>query len=348
MAVVAVVTVAVAAGAVTAVTALTGGSAGALAEGSGEARATTVAATAEITRSDLVDTKRVGGTLGYRGRRAQPNHARGTVTRTRAEGTVVRRGGWLYEVNRRPVVLMYGSIPMYRRLGLGSGGADVRQLERNLTALGYRPGTVDDDFTWRTAKAVREWQDDNGLAETGSVDSAKVIVAPGPLRVAGDTAFKGDPAGASVVTTTSTRRAVHIDLQASYQQFARVGAKVTVDLPDGRTVKGRISSVGATATAASDRDGQATIAVEATVTGKPGRLDQAPVTVDLRTERHADVLSVPVEALLALREGGYGVRVVTGSTPRVVPVRTGLYAVSRVEISGAGLAAGMKVEVPAL
>ncbi len=374
----AVVAAAVAAGGGAAVTALTGGSAGpssgATAQGSAErgttdqgsagARATNqdsagtgataaraVPATAKITRSDLVDTKRVGGTLGYQGRRVQPNHARGTVTRTRAEGTVVRRGGWLYEVDRRPVVLMYGTIPVYRSLRPGSGGADVEQLERNLAALGYPPGTVDGDFTWRTAKAVREWQDDNGLTETGSVDSAQVIVASGPLRVARATALKGDPAGASVVTTTGTRRTVHIDLQASYQQFARVGAKVTVELPDGRTVKGRISSVGATATAAAGQDGadgQATIGVETTLTGKPGRLDQAPVTVDLRTERHANVLSVPVEALLALREGGYGVRIVDGATTRVVPVRTGLYAVSRVEVSGTGLAEGMKVEVPAI
>jgi hypothetical protein len=41
------------------------------------------------------------------------------------------------------------------------------------------------------------------------------------------------------------------------------------------------------------------------------------------------------------------VRVVAaGTTARVVTVTTGLFAVSRVEISGAGLSAGMRVEVP--
>ncbi|MBP2707436.1 peptidoglycan-binding protein [Microbispora sp. RL4-1S] len=303
-------------------------------------------ATAEITRSDLVDSRQVGGTLGYPGRRVLPNFATGIVTRTRAEGSVVHRGQWLYEVERRPVILMYGSIPMYRRLLPGTRGADVEQLERNLRALGYDPGPVDPDYTWRTARAVRKWQDDNRLSATGAVDSAQIVVASAALRIAADTAVKGDVAGRSVITTTGTRRTVHIELPASYQQFARKGAAVTVELPDGRTVKGRISAVGATATVAAGKDAQATIDVEAVVTGRLGRLDQAPVSVLLRTERHRNVLSVPIEALLALREGGYGVRVVNGTTTRVVSVKTGLYALSRVEISGPGLGEGMRVEVP--
>jgi peptidoglycan hydrolase-like protein with peptidoglycan-binding domain len=35
------------------------------------------------------------------------------------------------------------------------------------------PGlTVDERFTWQTAKAVRAWQKDNGLERTGRVDAA--------------------------------------------------------------------------------------------------------------------------------------------------------------------------------
>ncbi|GAA3417995.1 hypothetical protein [Streptosporangium vulgare] len=91
--------------------------------------------------------------------------------------------------------------------------------------------------------------------------------------------------------------------------------------------------------------GESTIDLDVTLDdpGDLGRLDQAPVTVNLRSERHADVLSVPVEALLALREGGYGLRLAGG---RIVPVETGLFAAGRVEVSGNGLAEGMKVEVP--
>ncbi|ETK32212.1 peptidoglycan-binding protein [Microbispora sp. ATCC PTA-5024] len=302
--------------------------------------------TAEITRSDLVDTKTVDGTLGYSGRRAVPNAATGTVTRTRSEGAVVRRGGWLYQVDGRPVVLMYGSIPVYRTLSQGVEGADVRQLERNLKALGHDPGTVDDEFSWRTAQAVREWQDDQGLQVTGAVDARQVVVASGPVRIADVTAGKGDRAGMSVVTTTSTRRIVHVDLAASDQGLARLGVKATVETPTGRRVRGRITSVGTAARPASTDGGEATIDLEITVNGGTGRLDQAPVSVELASERRAHVLSVPVEALLALREGGYGLRIVDGARSRVVAVETGLFASGRVEVSGSGLAEGMKVEVP--
>jgi multidrug efflux system membrane fusion protein len=59
-----------------------------------------------------------------------------------------------------------------------------------------------------------------------------------------------------------------------------------------------------------------------------------------------DVLAVPVPALLALAEGGYGVQVVEGDTTRTVAVETGLFADGKVEITGNGLQAGLKVAVP--
>ena len=59
------------------------------------------------------------------------------------------------------------------------------------------------------------------------------------------------------------------------------------------------------------------------------------------------MLTVPVAALVALREGGYGVEVVEGDQPRIVAVKTGLFANGRVEVTGDGLAEGMKVGMPA-
>jgi membrane fusion protein, multidrug efflux system len=62
------------------------------------------------------------------------------------------------------------------------------------------------------------------------------------------------------------------------------------------------------------------------------------------TERK-DVLTVPVGALLALAEGGYGLEVVEGSTTRIVAVETGLFADGKVEVSGSGIADGTTVGV---
>ena len=58
------------------------------------------------------------------------------------------------------------------------------------------------------------------------------------------------------------------------------------------------------------------------------------------------MLAVPVNALLALQGGGFGVDVVTGSTSHLVGVTTGLYSNTLVQISGSGITAGTRVEVP--
>jgi multidrug efflux pump subunit AcrA (membrane-fusion protein) len=138
---------------------------------------------------------------------------------------------------------------------------------------------------------------------------------------------------------------VHVDLDASKQQLAEKGAAATIEMPDGKRVQGRITTVGTVAkSSGSGSDKKSTINVDIGIPAQgAGRLDQAPVTVDLESARSKSVLSVPVEALLALREGGFGVEVVEGATSRVVAVQTGTFGAGRVEITGTGLREGMKV-----
>jgi hypothetical protein len=84
--------------------------------------------------------------------------------------------------------------------------------------------------------------------------------------------------------------------------------------------------------------------------GRPAaasRLDQAPVTVGIVSARARGVLAVPVSALVALAGGGYAVEVVHGPGGHLVAVRTGLFAQTLVQVSGPGLTAGQRVEVPA-
>ena len=81
-----------------------------------------------------------------------------------------------------------------------------------------------------------------------------------------------------------------------------------------------------------------------------GNLDQAPVSVNVVSAQAHGVLAVPVSALVALAGGGYAVDVVHGSgalaTRQLVPVQTGLFSDTLVQVSGAQLAAGLEVEVP--
>ncbi|MFC5748769.1 peptidoglycan-binding protein [Actinomadura rugatobispora] len=333
-----------------------GGAAFALTGDGGEAQAKggdVKLSTASITKGDLVDTEKVQGTLTFDGEQSVWTGASGVVTWAPPQGATIERGDPLVRVQGKPVTLMYGGTPMYRTLQSGvSDGADVRTLETNLKALGYGDGlTVDKQFTSATDAAVREWQDDRGLQETGKVDSGQVVFLPGAVRVKEVKAPEGKQAapGQPVLTVAGTRRVVHVDLEADKQDLAEKGAKVSVELPGGKVVPGRIASVGTIAeSTGTEQNPKTTVDVEITLDqgAGTGRLDQAPVTVELESERRRGVLSVPIEALLALREGGFGVEVVEGSARRIVPVTTGTFGGGRVEVGGAGLAEGMKVGVP--
>jgi peptidoglycan hydrolase-like protein with peptidoglycan-binding domain len=317
--------------------------------------------TADITRGDLVDTASVDGKLTFAAERDIVSRVSGTVTGVPAEGRVIEQGDALLRVDHRPVTLLYGRLPLYRTLRQGiADGPDVRQLEQSLKALGYGTGmTVDKHFSWATAKAVRAWQKKSGLEKTGAVDATQAVFLPSKVRIAESKVFVGQPvhAGQQALTTTSTERVVHVDLDADHQDLVKKGRRVELEFPGGTSAKGRITHVGTVArtgdsagTPAGTGTGGATIDVEIQLVRakKTGLLDQAPVTVTLESERRKDVLSVPFEALLALREGGFGVELVESrGARRIVGVETGAYGGGRVEISGPGLAAGIKVGVPA-
>jgi peptidoglycan hydrolase-like protein with peptidoglycan-binding domain len=318
-------------------------------------------ATAKVTRTTLVETKKVSGTLGYGDPVPINATLPGTITWIAPVGSTVQRGKPLFKVNERPVVALYGPVPLYRTLGDGARGVDVQQLEKNLAALGYRGFTVDDTYNQSTAKAVSTWQGDLGLPKTRTVAVGQVVFTPGAVRVAEHAARVGDVLGrdgAPVLRYTGTTRQVTVDLTVADQALAVEGRTVSVTLPDRKAVDGTISQVGAVVTAQSTpadatAPGATTAAdgrIEVTVTIADqealGSLVAAPVDVDFVSDERNDVLTVPVAALLALPEGGYGVEVVAGSTTRIVAVTTGMFAAGRVEISGAGIAEGMLVGVP--
>jgi peptidoglycan hydrolase-like protein with peptidoglycan-binding domain len=335
-----------AAGAV--VVAVAGGGVAVMAAGSGEKPVPKKQiATAEIVRGDLIDTESVDGTLTYAGERQIGSGANGTVTWAPAAVRVISRGESLFKVDGKPVTLMYGPLPVYRTLRNGVEGKDVEQLERNLRKLGYGADmTVDEDFTAATAQAVKDWQEDRGLAETGTVDAGQIVFQPASIRVKEVKAGVGGrvSAGGAALTVTGVDRRVHVDLDADKQDLAPPGDRVTIELPGGKTVHGKITKVGKVAT---KHDDTTTVDVEISLGGAgTGSLDQAPVTVSLESEHKKNVLSVPVEALLGLASGGFGLEIVENGTSRLVGVTAGSFGGGRVEVTGDGLAAGMKVGVP--
>lgn len=302
------------------------------------------AATAEVTRQTLVERTVAGGEVDFGAGTPVRSTLPGTVTALPAVGSVIRRGAALYRVDDQPVVLLYGPMPAYRALAAGVSGADVTQFERNLEALGYTGFTVDDEYTSATAAAVADWQQDVGLPDTGRVEPGRLHYAPGPVRVDTVRAAPGDVAGSEVLTHTGVTRVVTVDLDVSEQRLAPVGAPVTVTLPDGRTVDGTVTAARTVVTPAQgEAEPTTTVAVTIGVKDQKALGGDSAVRVAFTAAERPDVLTVPVGALLALSEGGYGVEVVDARSTRLVPVETGLFADGRVEISGQGLAEGLTV-----
>ncbi|MEV7326146.1 peptidoglycan-binding protein [Streptomyces sp. NPDC093970] len=93
------------------------------------------------------------------------------VTKAPAEGAVLTEGSVLMQVSGRPVFVLRGSVPMYRMLGPGTTGDDVRQLQSALRRLGHDPGGVTGHFGQGTAAAVAQWYESKGFqAQTPSAD----------------------------------------------------------------------------------------------------------------------------------------------------------------------------------
>jgi hypothetical protein len=184
--------------------------------------------------------------------------------------------------------------------------------------------------------------------------------------------------GGTVLTATGTTPIVTVALDVTQEYLVKPGDAVSIVLPDGTsTVGGHVETVGTVATCPGGGDigtgggagggtaGQAPCSSGAGASGAnanstptvpvtirldrtpPGAtLDQAPVNVNITTQRVRNVLAVPVNALLALQGGGFGVDVVTAHGSRLVGVTTGLYSNTLVQISGTAITTGTRIEVP--
>ena len=345
--------------------------------------------TAQVQRRTLSAVVSQSAVLTYRARLdgspyAVINHARGTYTKLPAVGQVIGQGKVLYRVNDAPVVLLHGSTPAYRALSAGASGPDVAELNTDLVALGYatraqlHPQSA--VFGSATTAALEKLQGAAGVARTGSLALGQAVFVPADVRVTSLSVPPGGSAraGETVLDATSTARLVQVALSASQQTSLAVGNKVSITLPDNRTIPGAVSSVASVATcapssgaagsnasagsaapgtdtcsASSSANSTPTIAVGITPShpAATGKWDQAPVQVGITTASVPGALVVPVAALLARAGGGYAVEVAgtgAGGHTRLVPVSLGLFddADGLVQITSSGLAAGQSVVVP--
>ena len=158
---------------------------------------------------------------------------------------------------------------------------------------------------------------------------------------------------------------VTVQLDATKQTEAVVGEPVTVQLPDGSTVNGKITQVSPVAQSSSSSSSSgsgsggsgsgsngsngsspptATIPVTIALEGRSRvtGLDQAAVSVNFAQQKANNVLSVPVTALIATQGGGYAVQA-AAAPHRLIPITPGLFAAGYVQVSGSGVYPGLEV-----
>jgi hypothetical protein len=164
-------------------------------------------------------------------------------------------------------------------------------------------------------------------------------------------------AGELVLSTTSTKQIVQLEVKAEQQQLAHVGEPAPVTLPGGEVVHGRITAVGTAASESEDEKSpaaekggggggggeSATIAVTVALEHRVARLDQAPVSVELVKEVRRHVLTVPATALTATAGGGYAIELLEAGRLSALAVTPGMFADGYVQIEGPGVRAGLTV-----
>ncbi|WP_408895840.1 peptidoglycan-binding protein [Nocardioides sp. R1-1] len=302
------------------------------------------ATTVPVRRGDLVETTSASGSLEYGAGHDLATHLAGTVTWLPREGRTIREGGRLWEVDRSPVFRLDGRVPAWRDLEPGmDDGRDVRQLEAALSDLGYPEDAtleVDEEWTWATTRAVRQWQEDHELEETGRLPLGSVVFTDGDQRVASTAVTVGDQVqpGTTVLATSTDERRVRVELEPSRRSLAAPGAVVELRFADGTTARGRVTDV--ETVPPEDEKSEEMLAVTIEPGGRKARramgaqLDGASTLVSFSGVLAEDVLIVPVSALVALAGGGYGVEVVDDDGRRLVEVATQGFGDTTAAVSG--------------
>lgn len=315
--------------------------------------------TATVTRTDLTASVTLVGSLGYGPPTTFTGRKNGTVTWLPAVGTVVDRGKRLYSVDAKPVPLFLGDTPLYRTIEASAPpGPDIKEVNANLRALGFRSAPKGDAYTEGTAAALREWQRRNGLDQTGTVAAGDVAVLPASVRVESVKVTPGAQATAELLGLTSTTKLVTATADPAKvdTKLFKPDGTVELTLPGDRKAAGKIATVGAPGDASgggSETDQEAngpgrdspgtvltiTIADQGTVSD----VDSGAVEITMTTESRKGVLAVPVGALVAVQGGRYALQEADGGTSTLIAVRTGKFADGLVEVSGEGVVEGLKV-----
>jgi hypothetical protein len=186
----------------------------------------------------------------------------------------------------------------------------------------------------------------NALASETSIIVGSYITSEGSVVAANSQMYNISSTGVEVV----------FQIDASDQDIVSVGDSVEVELPSEERINATISYVDPVVTQGQNGD-FIEVKLDISSTESIKVYDQAPVDVFVTSEVSQDVMYVPVNALIALAEGGYALEIyngesevgvfegVSGVDTTYVGVEIGVFTDGFVEVSG-NITEGMIVVVP--
>jgi peptidoglycan hydrolase-like protein with peptidoglycan-binding domain len=292
--------------------------------------------TVPVERGALTETKDAVGAIGHGDSWTAAIEPQGVVTKRHDKGTVVEHGEPLIWVGNKPVYLAEGDTPMYRNLTLQRdadkkymNGDDVRQLQEFLIDQGFDDKErleADGVFGIGTKRAVKAWQKENGLEQSGSVDRSQLLFTPTALRIESEARIGSNFMD---LTVTSADQQITASFDPKNRGFVEEGATVELDLGSEQKGEGTISEI--TSTVGDDGSRRINVTIKPKT---PIPSDVERVSVVVTRELASDVLLIPVRAILALAGGGYAVEVDGPSGPTLTRVELGALVDDVAEVSG--------------
>lgn len=290
-----------------------------------------------VVRQDVIETVKAQAGVGNGTGITLPIEAEGLVTWAQPAGSVLTSGDIIVEVSGRPILLVIGERPLYRPLRLvgryetdeantrlgQQTGADVAQLQQYLIAEGFDDKgrlTVDEVFGVSTQRAVKQWQASVGHPATGVVDASQLVFFTNDVLLQTELAVGQQ---FTEVGVTGTGTVLQVEGSTSLRDFFPVGETVEVNTEPPMT--GVV--IRSTRVAGGD-DGGVRQLIEISVEGaNPDELGQSVEVIGSMIQA-ADVLTVPVRALLAMTGGGWQVEVdSTGGVDNIKKVEVELVSV---------------------
>ncbi len=272
----------------------------------------------------------------------------GTATELPAVGTVVTQGQVLYRIDNQPVILLYGTTPVFRAFGPGmTVGPDLVQLEQDLIQLGYGQPyglLANGDFNFSDEQAVRAFNQAEGLPSGDQLALGTVLFEPGPVVVAADSVGLGASvaAGGAVVSLEMDTPQATAQLSSAQASGITDGtpALVTLSSPS-EILNGKVSSVVATS--------GSNVNVTVSLNNPPATLSlaQRSVFVEFEVQTLPNVYIVPVSALVATVGGQYALQAsLGGGRSTLIAVSVGALdnTDGLAQVSGPQLRAGLPVE----